>query len=73
MIGVNLSYNQLSLGYHRFQIGCIFAEFDLFKPTTFIQNSIDILFLYKFDKVVNQFLEKGTSDITFVGRDRELK
>ena len=27
--------------------------------------------LYKFDKVVNQFLEIGTSDITFMGRDRE--
>ena len=36
-IGVNLGYYYLSLGYHRFQIGCIFAEFDLFKPTTFIQ------------------------------------
>ena len=29
--------------------------------------------MYKFDKVVNQFLEIGTSDITFMGRDRELK
>ena len=54
------------MGYHRFQIGCLLAEFDLFKPTTFIQNCI-------FDKVVNQFLEIGTSDITFMGRDQELK
>ena len=22
-------------GYHRFQIGCLFSEFDLFKPTNF--------------------------------------
>ena len=39
-IRLNLSYNSLSLGYHRFQIGCMFAEFDLFKPSTFIQNCI---------------------------------
>ena len=28
------------MGYNRFQIGCVFAEYDLFKPTTFIQNCI---------------------------------
>ena len=33
-----------SMGYHRFQIGCLFAEYDLFKPTTFIQNCIYINF-----------------------------
>ena len=30
----------LRLGYRRFQIGCVFAEYDLFKPTTFIQTCI---------------------------------
>ena len=30
-------------------------------------------FLYKFDTVLYQFLETGTSDITFMGRDQELK
>ena len=30
-------------------------------------------FSYKFDKVLYQFLETGTSDITFMGRDQELK
>ena len=30
-------------------------------------------FSYKFDKVIYPFLEKGTSDMTFMGRDRELK
>jgi len=29
--------------------------------------------LISFDTVVNQFLETGTSDITFMGCDRELK
>ena len=41
-IGVTLSYNQLSLGYHSFQVGCIFAEFDLFNPSIFMQNYIYI-------------------------------
>ena len=31
IIRENLSYNQVSLGYRRFQIGCAFAEYDLFK------------------------------------------
>ena len=26
------------VGYTRFQIGCVFVEYDLFKPTTFIQD-----------------------------------
>ena len=60
------------MGYHRFQIGCIFAKFDLFKPTTFIQNCIYINFRINLT-VVYQFLEKGTSDITFMGQNRELK
>ena len=30
-------------------------------------------FSYKFDIVLYQFLETGTSDITFMGRDQELK
>ena len=30
-------------------------------------------FSYKFDTVLFQFLETGTSDITFMGRDQELK
>ena len=28
---------------------------------------------YKFDTVLYQFLEKGTSDITFMGCDQDLK
>jgi len=28
-------------------------------------------FLYKFDTVLYQFLEKGTSDITIMGRDQD--
>ena len=38
IIGENLSYNKLSLGYHFFQIDCVFAEYDLFKSTISIQN-----------------------------------
>ena len=33
--------------YNRFQIACVFAEYNLFKPTTFIQNSIYI-YIYIF-------------------------
>ena len=28
------------MGYNRFQFSCVIVEYDLFKPTTFIQNSI---------------------------------
>ena len=30
-------------------------------------------FLYKFDTILYQFHETGRSDITFMGRDQELK
>ena len=56
----------------RFQIGYIFAEYDLLKPTISIRNCI-YEFSYKFYTVLYQFLETVTSDITFVGRDHELK
>ena len=42
-------------------------ELNLFKPTNSIQNCIYINFS------INQFLEIGTSDKTFMGRDQELK
>ena len=32
------------MGYNRFQIGCVFAEYDLFKPTISIQNCINMNF-----------------------------
>ena len=32
------------MGYNRFQIGCVFVENDLFKPATFVQNSIGMNF-----------------------------
>ena len=56
----------VSLGYLRFQIGCVFIEYDLFKPTITIQNCI---YIYEFDTVLYQFLKTGTSDINSMGRD----
>ena len=51
------------MGYRRFQIDCIFNEYDLFNTTTFIQNCKYIYeFSYKFDKGLYQLLETGTSD-----------
>ena len=35
--GANLRFSG-SCGHRRFQIGCVFVEYDLFKPTTSIQN-----------------------------------
>ena len=58
----------IKLGYHRFQIGCIFAEYELFKPTISIQNC-KYKFSYTFDTVLYQFQETGTSDKNFMGRD----
>ena len=60
------------MGYLRFIIGCVFAEYDLFKPIICIQNFL-YKFSYKFDTVFYQFLGTGTLDITFMGRDKELK
>jgi len=46
---------KLSLEYYRFQIGCLFAEFDLFKPTSFIQNCININFRINLTKLYINF------------------
>ena len=35
---------QASVGYNRFEIGFVFAEYDLFKPTTFIYIKIFVYF-----------------------------
>ena len=43
------------MGYRRFQIGCVFVEYEY------------IEFLYKFDTVLHQFLETGTSDRCLIG------
>ena len=43
IIGANLSF-QVPLGYRCFQIGCLFAEYDLFKPSISIRNFIYINF-----------------------------
>jgi len=72
IIGENLTNNKVSLGYLRIQIGCIFAEYDLLKPTFFIYIYI-YEFSYKFDKVLYQFLETETSCITFMYNFQGLK
>ena len=38
-----------------------------------LRNLCSLLFLYKFYTVLYQFLETGTSDMTYMGRDQELK
>jgi len=49
------------VGYNRFQIVSVFAEFDLFKHIIFTKFHIH-RFSYNFDTVLYQFLETGTSD-----------
>ena len=57
------------MGYRRFQIVCVFAEYDLFKKLEpYIKFYID-KFWYNFDTVLYQFLEAGTSDVTLLGLD----
>ena len=58
-------------GYSCFQIGFVFAEYDLHRFLRFfIKNFIyTYKFSYKFDTVLYQFLETGTSDRTLVGLD----
>ena len=60
------------MGYNRFQIGFVFVEFDLFKPTTFIQNYLYEL-SYNFDTVLYQFLETGTLDRSLIGIAQRLR
>ena len=48
------------MGYRRFQIDCVIVEYDLFNTTTFTKLHI-YEFSYKFDIVLRQFLETGTS------------
>ena len=50
------------MGFRRFQIGCVFAEYDLFNTKTFIKKLHIYEFSYKFDTVLYQFLETETPD-----------
>ena len=50
------------MGYNRFQIVCVFAENDLFKPTTFTQNFIYI----DFRIILTQF------DIKFSRQEQQI-
>ena len=52
-----------AMQYHRFQIGFIFVEYELFNNTTFIQNCISMNFRIT---VSYKFLETGTSDRCFI-------
>ena len=62
------SYNYVFLGYLRFQIVCVFAENMIIS----ILNCLYMNFRINL-KVLYQFLETETSDITYMGRDQELK
>ena len=61
------------MGYLCFQIGCMFAEYDQFKPTISIRNCIYMNFPINLTEVLYQFLEKVTSVINLMGRDQGLK
>ena len=45
------------MGYRRFQIGCVFVEYDLLNSTTFKQNC-NVEFSYKFDSPFNKRVKK---------------
>ena len=55
------------MGNRRFQIGFVFVEYNLFNTTKLYIYE----FSYKFDTVLYQFLEIGTSDIAFMGLDQD--
>ena len=65
MIGANLCF-QVSLGYYYFQIGCLFVEYDLCNILQLLYNIAYISIFVKFDTVLYQFLETGTSDRYFI-------
>jgi len=60
-MGANLRFSG-SCGTTRFQIGCVFAEYDLFKPTTYKQNCIYM----NFRIILTQF------DINFSRQDHQI-
>ena len=57
------------MGYLHFQIGCIFAKYDLFKPAMSIQNCIYMNFRIN----LTQFYINFSRDITFMGRDKRAE
>ena len=52
------------MSYNRFQIGCVFVEYDQFNTTNIIQNLTYVrrTFWYNFDTVLYQFIETGTPE-----------
>ena len=53
------------VGWNRFQSGCVFAECDLFKPTTFIQNWIYMNFCYT-EFYINFSRQEHQIDVLYV-------
>ena len=60
------------MGYCRFQIGCVFAEHDPFKPTVLYKFYI-YRFSNKFYTVLYQFPETKIPDRTIMGLNQLLK
>ena len=50
------------MGYRHFQVGCVFVEYDQFNNSDFYKKLHIYEFSYKFDTVLYQFPETGTSD-----------
>ena len=57
--------SQAPVGYRRFQIGFVFAEYDLFKPTTFIQNCVYMNLTYNYDTVYIHFPRQEHQILSF--------
>ena len=59
--------SQVSVGYNRFQIGCVFVEYDLLNTTTFTQNFIYIDFRIIFTQFyINFSRQEHEIDVSFV-------
>ena len=61
-LGTYITVPYLNSKGKRFQIGCVFVEYDLFNTTTFIQNCIYMNFRINLTQFFYQLLERGTSD-----------
>ena len=55
IIGANLRFSG-SVGYNRFQIGCVYVEYDLFNTTISIQNCIYMNFRINLTQFYINFL-----------------
>ena len=58
--------SQAPVGYRRFQIGCVFVEYDLFNTKTFLQNCTYMNFRINLTQFCINFSRQEQTDKSFI-------